>query len=117
MKERMLVMNGSRLIQTDSAGEWVTQKVEKANGVKPGVYNLYSAQIADKSKNYTGYIIHSDTTLVYQQVGKTIITHKTSDFGKKTPEVGKIISIDYNEQGAALTSNADSMSLKKGLKI
>jgi len=117
MKERMLVMNGSRLIQNDSKGEWVTEKVEKANDVKPGVYNLYLAKEADKSKNHTGTIIHNDKSFIYQQVGKAIVTHKIRDFPKKPPEVGQLRSIDYNDQGTALVSKANTAALKRGVKI
>ena len=49
-------MNGQKLVQNDFTGEWKTEKVSKAEGIKPGVYNLYNAVDADKSKNNIAYI-------------------------------------------------------------
>lgn len=48
MKERLLVMNGQRIVQAEKDGAWTNQKVDKAGALKPGIYNLYTAQAADK---------------------------------------------------------------------
>ncbi len=53
-------MNGQKLVQNDFTGEWKTEKVSKAEGIKPGVYNLYNAVDADQSKNNIGEVIHID---------------------------------------------------------
>lgn len=116
MKQRLLIMNGSRIVQAETGGEWETQKVEKANGVKPGVYNLYLSIIADKTKSYAGIIVHSDKSSIYQQVGKEMITHNRSDFGKDVPDVGQIKAITYDTQGKAAVAEAEAVSLKRGLK-
>ena len=116
MKQRLLIMNGSRIVQAEAGGEWETQKVEKANGVKPGIYNLYLSSNADKTKSYAGIIIHSDNSNVYQQVGKEMITHNRSDFGKNVPNVGQLKAITYDTQGKAAIADAEVVSLKKGLK-
>ena len=47
-------MNGQKLFQNDSTGEWKTEKVSKAQGIKPGIYNLYNAIDADKTKENIG---------------------------------------------------------------
>lgn len=65
MKKRLLVMNGQKLVQNDFAGEWKTEKVIKAEGVKPGIYNLYNAVNADQSKENIGEIIHIDKKRMY----------------------------------------------------
>ena len=116
MKQRLLIMNGSRIVQTETGSEWETQKVEKANGVKPGIYNLYLSSNADKTKSYAGIIVHSDKSSVYQQVGKEMVTHNRSDFGKNVPDVGQLKAITYDTQGKAAVADAEAVSLKNGLK-
>lgn len=113
MKQRLLVMNGQRLVQSESEGEWVTDKVEKAGAVKPGIYNIYLSSQADKNKIHDGVILHADKDYVYQQVGKGFIKHNAVDF-KKQPEVGNNLSIKYNNEGQASTDQL-SNSLKRGL--
>ena len=36
MKERLLVMNGQRIVQAEKDGAWTNQKVDKAGALKPG---------------------------------------------------------------------------------
>lgn len=106
MKERLVVMNGQKLVETEiQNGQWKTTKVEKAQGVKPGIYNLYMATQADKSKTYAGVVLHNDKENVYQQIGKSYVKHSCSDF-TKIPENGVAKSISYNKQGEA-TASAD----------
>ena len=50
MKQRLLVMNGQRIVQAEQEGAWANQKVDKAGALKPGMYNLYMAQQADKKQ-------------------------------------------------------------------
>ena len=116
MKQRLLVMNGQRIVQGEQeAGQWQNEKVEKANGVKPGLYNLYLATPADKTKAYAGVILHSDKNNVFQQIGKTnFITHSRTDFSK-VPEVGMLKSISYDEQGKAVVADAESIKLNQKL--
>ena len=47
MKQRLLVMNGQKIVQSEQAGAWINQKVDKAGALNPGIYNLYMAQVAD----------------------------------------------------------------------
>ena len=72
MKERLLVMNGQRIVQAEKDGAWTNQKVDKAGALKPGIYNLYTAQAADKKQTHAGVIVHADATNVYQQIGRTL---------------------------------------------
>lgn len=44
MKQRLLVMNGQRLVQNEQEGQWVTNKVDKAGGDQAG-------RIEDKLEN------------------------------------------------------------------
>ena len=54
MKQRLLVMNGQKIVQHEQEGRWQNDKVEKAGPVKPGIYNLYLASQPDKTKTHDG---------------------------------------------------------------
>jgi hypothetical protein len=113
MKQRLLVMNGQRLVQIEKEGQWATEKVEKAGLVKPGIYNIHLALQADKSKTHDGLIVHQDRTHIYQQVGKSFVKHTLSDFDK-VPDIGSNSSVKY-VQGAAQTSQVASLKLRRGI--
>ena len=74
---------------------------DRAGTVKPGIYNLYLASQADKTKTHDGVVLYADKESVFQQVGKTFIKHARSDF-EKVPESGSNASIRY-DQGRAVT--------------
>ncbi|HAX9549907.1 IncP plasmid survival protein KfrB [Escherichia coli] len=112
MKHRLLVMNGQRIVQTENQSAWTNQKVDKAGALKPGIYNIYMAQKADKSQRHDGTIVHADSGTIYQQVGKNFVMHARSDFDK-VPEIGSAKSISYDAQGKAQVS-AESVKLSRG---
>jgi hypothetical protein len=99
-------MNGQRLVQIEREGQWSTEKVEKAAGVKPGIYNIYLAVIADKAKSHEGIVVHVDTDHLYQQIGKGFVRHLLTDFNK-VPDIGINISVKY-PTGVAETSQLTS---------
>ena len=102
MKQRLLVMNGQRIVQHEQEGQWQNDKVDRAGIVKPGIYNLYLATQADKSKAHDGVVVYADKESVFQQVGKSYVKHARSDFDK-VPEIGSNSSIKY-EEGRAVAS-------------
>ena len=112
MKQRLLVMNGQRIVQAEQAGAWINQKVDKAGALNPGIYNLYMAQVADKKQTHAGVIVHADNNQVYQKVGKSFVMHARTDFDK-VPEIGSAKSISYNAQGKA-TVAAEAPKLTRG---
>ena len=112
MKQRILVLNGQRLVQSEHAGQWSTDKVEKAANVKPGIYPIYLATAADKGKAHNGQIIHIDNVNVYQQIGKNLIFHDRDNF-EKLPEVGMDASLRYSDDKCAVAPS----SIKRGRKI
>jgi hypothetical protein len=71
MKQRLLVMNGQRIVQHEQEGQWQNDKVDRAGTVKPGIYNLYLASQADKTKTHDGVVLYADKESVFQQVGKS----------------------------------------------
>ena len=116
MKQRLLVMNGQCAMQQEDQGQWRNVKVEKARGVKPGIYNIYTANQADKAKAHSGVILYTDKTTVYQQVGKgQYVTHDRTDFAK-LPEPGETKSISYSAEGKAVVSEA-TLGQKQSRKI
>ncbi len=117
MKQRLLVMNGQKLLQSEQSeqgGQWATTKVDKAGAIKPGIYNIHLAMPADKAKSHDGLVLHLDKEHLYQQVGKVFIRHFIEDFGK-APETGSIASISYDGDQAvvAIASAKQSRSLKR----
>jgi cell filamentation protein len=112
MKQRLLVMNGQRLVQSEQGGKWMTDKVEKAGLVKPGIYNIYLSSQADKAKSHEGVVVHIDKEHVYQQVGKSFFMHNRSDFDK-LPEVGANSSLKYDSGKVVVT--ASSIKLGRGM--
>lgn len=112
MKQRLLVMNGQRLVQSEQGGGWATDKVEKAGGIKPGIYNIHLSTQADKAKSHDGVIIHADNENIYQQAGKNFIKHNRDDFDK-VPEIGSNSSIKYEGEKATVTPS--SIKLGRGL--
>ena len=112
MKQRLLVMNGQRLVQSEQEGRWSTDKVEKAGTVKPGIYNIYLSTQADKTKTHVGVIVHTDKDHIYQQIGKTFVIHDRADFDK-IPEIGANSSVKY-DAGRSVVS-ASSIKLGRGI--
>src|SRR5574338_20211 len=103
MKQRLLVMNGSRIVQSEQDGQWRNDKVDKAGALKPGIYNLYLASRADKTATCSGVILHAD---------KDYVIHARGDFDK-VPEIGSAKSISYDTQGKASVS-AETVQLSRG---
>ncbi|MEP6604613.1 MAG: KfrB domain-containing protein [Nitrosospira sp.] len=114
MKQRIVVMNGQRLVQTEQEGQWKTIHVEKARSIKAGIYNLYRAENAFKNKESIGMILHTNNDYVYQQQGRDVLRHDRKDF-TVVPEHGIIKSISYDEQGQAITVSA-TLSLSHSIK-
>ena len=112
MKQRLVVMNGQKLVQNEGTGEWVTAKVEKAGALRPGLYNLYMAALADSGKVHEGIILHADDDHVFQQAGKALIKHPLNMF-QTVPEAGKLTQIRY-DGGTALAVVA---ALRRGRGI
>jgi len=112
MKQRLLVMNGQRILQGESDGAWASQKVDKAGTLKPGIYNIYTAEPVDKSQRYDGVIVYADKNSVYQQIGKKFVMHARQDFDI-VPSHGSVKSISYNDYGKAVISS-ETAKLSRG---
>ena len=106
MKQRLLVMNGQRIVQTEQQGTWINNKVDKAMSLKPGIYNLYTAKEVDKGLKHYGPIVHADNNKIYQQSGKNLIIHNRQNFDK-VPEIGSLTNISYGANEKAIVSTTD----------
>ena len=114
MKQRLLVMNGSKIIQAHKDGDWKNQKIEKAGDLKPGIYNIFNAKDADKSTKQSGVIIHADQDNVYQQVGKGFVVHAVSSFDD-LPEIGSRKTISYGPDGKAQVETSQELGRARAL--
>jgi hypothetical protein len=114
MKQRLLVMNGQCLVQVEKEGQWATEKVEKAAGIKPGIYNIYLAVDADKTKAHEGTILYVDQRRAYQQVGRSFVKYLLTDFDK-VPDTGINASVRYAADVAQATQLAPGRRLKHGI--
>ena len=112
IKQRLLVMNGQRLLQVSQAGEWATKKVDKAGALKPGIYDLHLSIFADKAKSYDGPVLFADQTSVYQKVGKDYIKHAREHFSS-IPQAGTAVNIRYDGEKATLAASSLKLATKR----
>jgi adenylylsulfate kinase-like enzyme len=114
-KQRMIVLNGQRILQENVDGAWENRKVDKAGSLGPGIYNLYAATEANKDIRHEGTIVFTTEEKVYQQVKGRMIVHDKKYFDiidVKTLDAGKCVGIGYNAKGKASIDLA--LKLAKG---
>ena len=111
MKQRLLVMNGQKLLQSEHAGQWQVDKVEKAGAIRPGIYNIYLATPADPASAHVGVVLHADAQFVYQHVGKTVVRHDRASFDQ-VPPLGAHVRIRYQDDHAVVTAAAVRLGQK-----
>lgn len=102
MKLRLIVMNGHRLVESQRDGKWLIEKVDKANGLIPYIYNLFMAEPADKTRKYDGVVLYSDRQFVYQIFKKGIVRHDVADF-ELAPSYGERVRIAYRKGKASIS--------------
>lgn len=112
MKQRLLVLNSYRLLQSLNAGEWEVNEVKKAGAIKPGIYNIYLATPADRTKIHDGMVLYADKDSVYQQVKMAFVRHERASFDQ-IPLHGTHCKILY-ENGQALVKPSTA---KPGRKL
>jgi len=118
-KQRIIVMNGRKILQTQVNNKWeatgTIKKVEE--GIRPGIYNIYLAKAPSDKHQYEGKIIHVDkeNNVFYQQTNKHFIVHQLNAVDIK-PIAGKDVVVKYEGEKAALTQ-VDVLKKKRTLKI
>jgi hypothetical protein len=113
MKQRLLVMNGQRLLQTERDGEWIVSNVSKAGVIKPGIYNLGQAIAADTAKHYEGPVLHADREHLFQLAGKLLVKHDLKKF-ETAPNAGSNAGIQYVDGKAQVTQSL--LKLGRGVR-
>jgi len=118
-KQRIIVMNGQKILQTLINNGWeTTGTIKKAEeGIKPGIYNIYLSKAPSDNKQYEGKILHIDKedAVFYQQVNKDFIMHKLNAVDVK-PVAGKDVVIKYDGERATLTQT-NALKIKRTFKI
>jgi len=114
---RVLVMNGQRLLESQTGAKWHTEKVQPAGSLKPGIYNIFTAKAPADDGVYNGQIIHVDANknVAYQEVGKnSFVQHDQKNLSRPV-EIGESVSMTY-KQGRADVA-AISMKQGRGIKM
>ncbi len=118
-KQRIIVMNGQKILQTQNNNEWeTTGAIKKAEeGIKPGIYNIYLAKEPSDNNQYEGQIllVDKDNGVFYQQVKKDFIVHQLNTIDSK-PVAGKDVVIGHDGEKATLTQMG-ALKMKRTVKI
>lgn len=112
MKQRIVVMNGYRIIQSRHAREWKTEKVDKAGEIAPGIYNLFLSTPADKRKVHKGVVLYVGKEAIYQLAGKTCVCHDRVNFNI-FPNDGVQTTIRYESERALVATPSPTKSSRK----
>jgi len=119
-KQRLIVMNGQKIVQEpDENSEWQTvgtiKKIEE--GIKPGIYNIFTAREASPGEQYEGIILHIDkkNEIFYQKTKKEYIIHQLRNFSEKII-AGRTVRIGYEGDKASL-EHTESQKQARKLKI
>ncbi len=118
-KQRIIVMNGQKILQALVNDVWeTTGTIKKAEeGIKPGIYNIYLAKAPSDKDQYEGKILYidKDNAVFYQQINKGFIVHKLNAVDGK-PVAGRDVAIKYDGEKAQF-SQTDVLKKKRVLKI
>ncbi|MDV6344802.1 KfrB domain-containing protein [Nitrosomonas sp. Is37] len=114
MKQRILVMNKQQLVQTLRGTEWKTDKVDKAEDLKAGIYNIYLAVDADKNKTYNGLVVYADKDALYLKTETGFVKY-SRDKLDLLPPIGSNVSINYEND--KIRVNQVAAKVKRKLSI
>jgi hypothetical protein len=106
MKQRLIVMNGYRILECECNGRWRTDKVDKANGLRAYIYSLYLAIPADQTCSYDGVVLYANKEFVYQHVKNEFVRHDRKTF-KALPASGMRVTISYHKTQAIVSKPPD----------
>lgn len=99
--KRLVVMNGQKIIQERAGDAWMHHSTTKAEGMKPGIFNLFSAKLAEGSKSYEGVVLHKDDGKVFQAVGRKVIAHNAKSLSSDV-EIGQVLRVAYTDKQASV---------------
>lgn len=95
MQKRVVVLNGHKVLQAEQNGTWTNERVEKAGALRPGLYELFSAQQSDRSTSTSGALVIVDDGVLYQVTSTGLVGHACSDFDA-LPAVGVHGTVNYD---------------------
>jgi hypothetical protein len=111
MKQRLIVMNGCRIVRSQHAGQWETDREDKAGEIRLSIYNVYLSTPADKAKVNKGVVLYADKEFIYQLVGKICVHHESGNFSSRS-EHGVHSIIRYENEKALITTPLTSLRRK-----
>lgn len=115
MKQRILVMNGQRLIENlDENGKWKTIKVSKAESLKGGIYNIFTAKDADNKMGASGILIHTTKDEFFIKTPYGFLKYELTE-QIKLPAIGSNINVSYENDQIKILK--DSIKSSKKLSI
>jgi hypothetical protein len=107
VRHRLVVLNGHKVLQANEGDDWSNVRVEKAPGLRPGLYQLSGAQAADKTVSHAGTLLIAVDGLLYQFTTAGVIVHALADFDQPPP-VGGSGTIAYGADArASFVRNAE----------
>lgn len=111
--EQVVVMNGSRLLESRHDGEWVVQKSEPQGMLPRGIFRLDTATVAKPvdGATYDGSILHISAKGVYQAHGTGVARHDPARF-RQLPAIGEVAKISYAMGQATLANRGPDLPSK-----
>lgn len=111
--EQVVVLNGSRLLESRHGGEWVVQKTDPQGMLPRGVFRLDTATPAkpDDGATYVGSILHVSAKGVYQFHGNGVARHDPSRF-VRVPSIGASPKITYANGRATIEGRGPDLPAK-----
>lgn len=111
--EQVVVMNGSRLLESRQDGGWVVQKSDPQGMLPRGVFRLDTATPAKPidGTTYDGSILHVSKKGVYQAQGNGVARHDPSRF-RQLPAIGEVAKISYAMGQATLANRGPDLPPK-----
>lgn len=95
MKQRILVLNGQRLIEQLENDEWKTIKVAKAEELTGGVYNIFTARDGDTKQNHQGVLVHATKEELFLQCNFGFLKFDLPN-DIKLPAIGSHIKLSFD---------------------
>lgn len=100
MRKRVVVLNGQKVLQAEEGATWTNERVEKAGLLRPGLYELFTAQQSDRSTYTAGALLIMDSGMLYQVTDTGLVAHNCNDFDV-LPAVGAHGTVTYNADARA----------------
>lgn len=112
MKQRILVLNGQRLLENFENDEWKTIKTYKFNSLPGGVYNIFAARDGEKEKNSEGLLVHASENEFYLKSAFGMLKYEINEY-LKLPGIGSFIKVAFDENKQIIVNTVDQKQTHK----